>query len=158
MAFGVYPTYGNTYQGGYYSPQMQPIQAAQQLPQPIQQVQQQQQITVTNGLNWIEGAEAARASAVPPNCTAVLFDTKKSVMYIKSVDQSGMPSTRTFRIEEIGDFTPNITEKSDASGVSREEIEKFENRISALEKQLQIMTMVKSKGKAKEAAEDESTV
>lgn len=156
MAFG-YPTYGNTYQGGYYSPQMQPIQAAQQLPQPIQQVQQQQ-VTATNGLNWIEGAEAARACAVPPNCTAVLFDTRNPIMYIKSVDQSGMPSTRTFKIEEIGDIPPGAAGKAEASGVSREEIEKFENRISALEKQFQGMTTSKSKGKAKEMAEDEPTV
>ncbi len=41
--------------------------------------------------------------------------------------------------------------------ISREEIEGFENRISALEKQIQGMT-AKSKGKAKEAAENESTV
>lgn len=158
MAFGVYPTYGNTYQSGYYSPQMQPIQTAQQLPQPIQQVQQQQQITVTNGLNWIEGAEAARASAVPPNCTAVLFDTKKPIMYIKSVDQSGMPSTRTFKIEEIGENLMNVQSKAEIPSVSREEMQEFESRIEKLEKQIQSFSNAKSKGKVKEAAEDESTV
>lgn len=156
MAFGVYPTYGNAYQGGYYSPQMQPIQTAQQLTQPIQQIQQPQ-ATPTNGLNWVEGAEAARACTVPPNCTVVLFDTKNPVMYIKSADQSGMPSTRTFEIKEIGDAPPNTVGKTDGSGVSREEIAAFEDRISALEKQLQSMT-AKTKNKAKEAAENESIV
>lgn len=107
-----------------------------------------------NGLNCVEGAEAAKAYLVPPNCTLV----KTPTMYIKSADMSGMPSTRTFKIEEIGDMPVDAASKSEVPpNISREEIEGFENRISALEKQIQGMT-AKSKGKTKEAAENESTV
>lgn len=76
----------------------------------------------------------------------------------KMADMSGMPSTRTFKIEEIGDMPVGAASKSEVPpNISREEIEGFENRISALEKQIQGMT-AKPKGKTKEAAENESTV
>lgn len=157
MAFPTYmPSYGGYqggYQNGYYMPQpYQQVQQATQLAQP------QAQNGAQNGLNWVEGAEAAKAYPVPPNCTLVLFDTKNPIMYIKSADMSGMPSTRTFRIEEIGDVPIGAAGKSEMPpSVSREEIEGFENRISALEKQIQGMA-AKPKGKTKEAAENESTV
>lgn len=157
MAFPTYtPNYGG-YQGGYQNG-FYMAQPYQQIQQPTQLAQPQAQNGAQNGLNWVEGPEAAKAYTVPPNCTLVLFDTKTPTMYIKSADMSGMPSTRTFKIEEIGDVPVGATSRSEASpNISREEIEGFENRISALEKQIQGMT-AKSKGKAKEAAENESTV
>lgn len=157
MAFPTYmPNYGGYqggYQNGYYMPQpYQQVQQATQLAQP------QAQNGAQNGLNWVEGAEAAKAYPVPPNCTLVLFDTKTPTMYIKSADMSGMPSTRTFKIEEVGDMPVGAASKSEVPpNISREEIEGFENIISALEKQIQGMT-AKPKGKTKEAAENESTV
>lgn len=161
MAFPTYmPSYGG-YQGGYQNGfyMTQPYQQVQQ-PTQVAQLSQiaQAQNGAQGGLNWVEGAEAAKAYAVPPNCTLVLFDTKNPIMYIKSADMSGMPSTRTFRIEEIGDVPIGAAGKSEVPpSVSREEIEEFENRISALEKQIQGMA-AKPKGKTKEAAENESTV
>lgn len=149
MAFPTYmPNYGG-YQGGY--------QNGFYMTQPYQQIQQAKQLAqpqAQNGLNCVEGAEAAKAYLVPPNCTLV----KTPTMYIKSADMSGMPSTRTFKIEEIGDMPVDVASKSEVPpNISREEIEGFENRISALEKQIQGMT-AKRKGKTKEAAENESTV
>ena len=161
MAYGAYPTYGSSYQGiGYFSPQAQGLQPVQQMQMPQQTIQQapQPQTAPTNGLNWIEGAEAAKAYIVAPNCTVVLFDTKNPIMYIKSADLSGMPSTRTFRIEEIGENLPNMQSKAEIPGVSREEMQEFESRIEKLEKQIQSFSNAKSKGKVKEAAEDEPTV
>lgn len=160
MAYGAYPTYGSNYQGiGYFSPQAQGLQSIQQMQMPQQTIQPapQPQAAPTNGLNWIEGAEAAKAYIVAPNCTVVLFDTKNPIMYIKSADLSGMPSTRTFRIEEIGENLPNVPSK-DVPGVSREEMQEFESRIEKLEKQIQSLSAAKPKGKVKEAAEDEPTV
>lgn len=157
MAFPTYmPNYGG-YQGGYQNG-FYMTQPYQQIQQTTQLAQPQVQNGAQNGLNWVEGAEAAKAYAVPPNCTLVLFDTKNPIMYIKSADMSGMPSTRTFKIEEVGDMPVGAAGKSEVPpNISREEIEGFENRISALEKQIQGMT-AKNKGKAKEAAENESTV
>lgn len=161
MAFGAYPTYGNGYQGiGYFAPQGQGLQNVPQMQMSQQAIQQvpQAQNAPTNGLNWIEGAEAAKAYIVAPNCTVVLFDTKNPVMYIKSADLSGMPSTRTFKIEEIGENLPNMVGKAEFSNVSREEINGFEERLARLEKQIQNFSTAKPKNRSKEADGDEPSL
>lgn len=139
-----YQSYGAYQNGGFYAPQ---AVASPQLPQAMPQAQQ---VQPASGLNWIEGAEAARAYIVAPNCTVVLFDTKNPIMYIKSADISGLPTTRTFKISEIDDNFPT-TEES----ISRKEIESFENRIAALEKQVKSFSASK---KVKEDKQDEPTV
>ncbi len=153
MAFPTYiPAYGG-FNGGYY-PNQQAAQPFQWQGQTAAAIPASNCPQSQSGLNWVEGAEAAKACTVTPNGTLVLFDTKEPIMYIKSADQSGMPSTRTFKIEEIGDMPISAVKAEDSD--SKEEIRRLEDRITALE--TQIKGFSKSKGKAKEVSEDEPVV
>ena len=62
--------------------------------------QQQQQ---GGQLNWVQGEAAAKSYLVAPGTAVVLFDSEAKKFYIKSADQSGMPSMRTFEFKEISD-------------------------------------------------------
>lgn len=49
----------------------------------------------------VNGIEGAKAYQTYPGSTIALFDNSEDIMYIKSVDQCGFPTIRTFRFEEI---------------------------------------------------------
>ncbi len=140
MPYPTYMPYGSSYGGYYQQPQQQ-----------ITPMQTQQQIS-NGGLIWVEGAEAAKAYMVAPNNTVVLFDTKEPVMYIKSADMSGMPSTRTFQIEEIGEKPVMV-----AASVGKNEMLELKERITALENRFKDYGNGES-ASLKGAAENEPTV
>ena len=54
-----------------------------------------------NTINWVQGEAAAKSYLVAPGGSTILMDSERPMFYIKSVDQSGMPSLRKFRFEEI---------------------------------------------------------
>lgn len=99
-----------------YFPQYQ--QPYQPVPAPMDrfaqlQAQQYQQITSLNnppqtnqGLLWVQGEAAARSYLVAPNSTVLLMDSDASRFYIKSADNAGMPSLRTFEYAEVLQNTP----------------------------------------------------
>ena len=89
MAYGSY--YPQTYYPTYYANQMAHVQ--QQANQP--------QATNTNMI-WCQGENAAKSYPVAPGQTVQLMDSEaEGVMYIKSVDPSGMPlPLRTFQYSE----------------------------------------------------------
>lgn len=117
--------YPNYFPVGYQT--TQPFQY--QYPQPQPQPQPQQ----SNGIIWIQGEGAARSYLVSPNTSVVLFDSDDPMFYIKSADQSGMPTLRKFRFEEVTETAksePKAQTAPDLSGyITREE---FENRIAEL--------------------------
>lgn len=53
-----------------------------------------------NGIIWVQGSEGAKAYPVAKNNTVVLWDSETPVIYIKSADASGKPTTRTFDLTE----------------------------------------------------------
>lgn len=77
------------YQPSYL--QQQSIPAQNNLQQPAQQ---------NNGIIWVQGEEGAKAYLVAPNSTVVLWDSESPIIYIKSADMNGMPSTRIFDLTE----------------------------------------------------------
>ena len=59
---------------------------------PYQQYQQ---------LSRVNGIEGAKAYQIMPGCTVALFDANEDVFYVKSADNAGFSSVRTFKFEEI---------------------------------------------------------
>lgn len=110
-----------------------PYQQAQQMQlQNMQQFQQPEAVN-NNGINW--GTEAdARACFVEPGKSKLIMDVEKSLFYIKTVDDSGMPrALRRFKYSEVLDNAPVVVpEASDAvEYVTKKEFEEFVAQLNA---------------------------
>ena len=112
--------YPNYYNGGYY-PQYQngavPDMLNQykgQYQQPIMQqpmVQQMQTPTQTNDMIWVLNENEATSYPVAPNNSVVLWDKNEPIIYVKSVNNQGMPSMRVLYFEERN-ATPTDSSKN----------------------------------------------
>jgi hypothetical protein len=99
------------------------------------QMPQFQQFTApqNNGIQWVQGEEAAKSYYVQPGKSVLLMDSESKCFYIKSVDASGMPlPLRIFDYSERTQTAPassttNTTPNNDY--ITREE---FERRISEI--------------------------
>ena len=117
---------------GTYQPMPQPY------PDRLAQLQSQYQQTVNvpqmapqqinQGLLWVSGEVGAKSYLVAPNSTVLLMDSDASRFYLKSADQSGMPSLRIFEYTEVTNapqtsvIAPNSDLKElDSKYVTREE-------------------------------------
>lgn len=109
MAYPTYPYPG--YQPGFYPAQPVPDQLAQlRMQQQNQQMMQAQQPAAQNfpqpqqpdtgGIIWVQGDAGAKAYMVAPGNTVPLWDSENQVIYLKSVDMSGMPSMRVLDYTE----------------------------------------------------------
>ena len=99
-----YPIYGqpvpdmlSTYKQPYQ--QITPIQQMAQIPQ-TQQAQPIQATNSSSDIIWVQGEAGAKGYLVAPNATVVLWDTESPTIYIKSADQSGIPSMRVLDFTE----------------------------------------------------------
>jgi hypothetical protein len=101
----------------------------------LAQMPQFQQFTApqNNGIQWVQGEEAAKSYYVQPGKSVLLMDSESKCFYIKSVDASGMPlPLRIFDYTERAQTaqtspTTNATPNNDY--ITREE---FERRISEI--------------------------
>ena len=91
-----YPTY-NAF--GY------PMQQAQMPAAPVQPQQ---------GINWVQGLAGAKGFMVAPGQTAFLMDSEGQTFYMKSADQSGMPTLRVFDFQERTQQAP-VTPQSNGA-------------------------------------------
>ena len=73
---------------------------------PQQQYRQQPQQPAPNGIIWVQGMAGAKSFLLAPGQSALLMDSEAPVFYIKSADQSGMPSM------EIYDYKKRETEQA----------------------------------------------
>ena len=93
------PLYGyNPYQFGQVNP-LQP--QMDRLASMQAQYQQPQQQNVNQGILWVQGEAGAKSYLVAPNTSVLLMDSENSQFYIKTTDQAGMPTLRTFEYKEI---------------------------------------------------------
>lgn len=125
--------YNSYFPQGYYQPVYNPPVNAQQMPvnAPAQQ---------SNGINWVQGEAAAKAFPVGAGQSVLLMDSEDSVMYIKSMDASGMP--HPLRIFEYKERLTQKNEAGIAKGaegdyVMRTEFEKFREDITRSIKDMQ---------------------
>lgn len=94
----------------FYQPQYQP-------PQPQYPAQQ-------SDINWVQGEAAAKAYPVMSGHSALLMDSEDLVLYIKSVDVTGIP--RPLRIFDLTERIQNENgNKPKQDYVSREEFEEL---------------------------------
>ena len=118
----------NNYFPQYYPNQMPVMQAQQQMPLQQPQMPQNGVQSVGNGITWVLGENAAKSFPVGVGQTVVLMDREEPVMYMKSVDQSGMPlPLRVFDITERTETSSTKTSNTDY--VSRSEFDKFKEDI-----------------------------
>lgn len=124
--------YNTNYYNSYYQPQVQaPMDRLQQL-----QAQQYQmvgtQMSLPNqppqtnqGLLWVQGEAAAKSYLIAPNSTVLLMDSDASRFYLKSADNAGMPSLRTFEYTEVLPSSQRIEQNDpvdlDSKYVTRQE-------------------------------------
>ena len=122
----------NNYFPQYYPNQMPVMQAQQQMPLQQPQMAQNGVQNAGNGIIWVLGENAAKSFPVGVGQTVVLMDREEPVMYMKSVDQSGMPlPLRVFDITERTTQRPEITtpKSTPVDYVSRSEFDKFKEDI-----------------------------
>ena len=105
--------------GNYYPVSYQPI--VPNVPAPSQQ---------TNaGLVWVQGDAGAKSYMVAPNNTVLLMDSESDSFYLKSADQSGMPSLRKFSYTEVTQNISAPTGDKDIPYVTKSEYEAFKGKI-----------------------------
>lgn len=68
-----------------------------------------------NGVVWVQGIEGAKAYPVAAGQAVLLMDSDSDCLYLKSADQSGMPSLRVFDYTERIN-TPQKPKNEDLSG------------------------------------------
>lgn len=79
-----------------------------------------------NGIQWVQGIAGAKAFMVAPGQTAFLMDSEGQTFYMKSADQSGMPTLRIFDFQER-------TQQAPATPQGNGVYEDLVKRVSALE-------------------------
>lgn len=114
-----YPQYPQAY------PQQNPMQANPQ------QIYPQSAPNNQNGIIWVQGIEGAKAHPVNAGQSALLMDSEGDCFYLKSADQTGMPTLRVFDYKERtsapteqknGDFTGFATKDDLSLYVTKDEL------------------------------------
>ncbi|MCH5211004.1 MAG: hypothetical protein J1F01_08595 [Oscillospiraceae bacterium] len=86
---------------------------------PVQTYQQPQ----NNGIIWVQGIEGAKAYHLEANSNVILLDSEnEGRFYIKTSDNVGMCSLRTFGYTEITDQPTAKTDVDMSQYVTREEL------------------------------------
>ena len=127
--------YNNYFPQGYY-PQ---YYGSQQMPPQAPQMPSNVPQNSMNGITWVLGENAAKSFPVGAGQTVVLMDREEPVMYMKSVDQSGMPlPLRIFDItERTAQHTESVVAKSETPDyVSRAEFENYREDMRRIIKSL----------------------
>ena len=101
----------------------------------LAQMPQFQQFTApqNNGIQWVQGEEAAKSYYVQPGKSVLLMDSESKCFYIKSVDASGMPLP--LRIFDYSERTQTAPASSATSATPNNDYitrEEFERRISEI--------------------------
>ncbi len=106
-----YPAYQQTYTPQNYTPQQ------------------------NNGVLWVQGEEGAKAYMVAAGNSVLLMDSENPVFYLKSCDQSGIPSLRMFDYTErtTARTAPQAASVPSEQFVTRKEFEEFVRRVAPKE-------------------------
>ena len=108
----------NSYFPAGYQP-VYPQSYPQNYPQAAPQTPQQ------SGVIWVQGIEGAKAHPVAAGQSALLMDSEGDCFYLKTADQSGMPTMRVFDYKERLN-TPPEPENADLSDfITKEELSHY---------------------------------
>ena len=135
--------YNNPYLG--YYPQMMPMMYPQQMVEQPQQSSQPQQ-TNNSLMVWVQGKAGAQSYPVARGTTLPLFDSEGNFVYIKSVDNNGIPLPLVTKVisdpptetkAEVVETTPQVDVSDYVTKKSYDELMKkykeLESRILDLE-------------------------
>lgn len=155
----------NTYAGMMAQPYQDRLAQLQNQYQQAVNVPQMQQNPINQGLLWVQGEGGAKSYLVAPNSTVLLMDSDAQRFYLKSADNAGMPSLRTFEYSEIHQNAlqaPYGNEKDlDNKYVTREEYEGLKRQYADIMDRLQTLTnqdiAKSSRAKAKGGTIDEQS-
>ena len=65
-------------------------------------------ITPTNpGITWVNGWAGAQGYIIRPNSTVLLMDSERDIFYLKTSNEQGMATIRSFKFEECLDNFSN---------------------------------------------------
>ena len=84
----------------------------QQMPMQQSMVQQIQTPTQANDMIWVLNENEATSYPVAPNNSVVLWDKNEPIIYVKSVNNQGMPSMRVLYFEERNATPSNSTKNT----------------------------------------------
>ena len=109
----------------------------------LQQYQQQMpqtQQTFSQGPLWVQGEAGVKSYLVAPGASVMLFDSEGSNFYIKSVDQMGVPTVRTFEYKEIfpNQMPPVVAESKEPEYATHEDVEYLKKQIEELKQKLEV--------------------
>jgi hypothetical protein len=128
-------------------------------PQGLQTMQSQgfsQSPTANSGINWVSGEVGAKSYLVAPNSTVLLMDSDATRFYLKSADNSGMPSLRIFEYKEVSNAPQNALQSSntaeinlDSKYVTRDEYDGLKRQYEAIIDRLNGMADSTNKSKSR---------
>lgn len=78
-----------------------PYQYPQPSPSPMRQLQQPYMLQTFDNIVRVSGPEGAKEFKMGPNSRAVLMDDYNPVFYLKTTDDGGFATMRTFKFEEV---------------------------------------------------------
>lgn len=111
-------------------PQYQPQQA---------QMQPVSGQTMAQGIRWVQGEAGAKAYPVAPGESAFLMDSENSMAYLKTADQSGMPSMRYYSITEINPETTVKAAAPDVDYATLDDLNKLRDELKSVRKALKAL-------------------
>lgn len=98
------------------------------------------------GINWVDGEIGAKAFQMPAGMTGpvALWDTNDTVIYLKSINQMGMPNPLQ-KIHYTMDFDPQNhlpgqSGKAESAEPANDQVKELNDRISQIEKSIQDLT------------------
>ena len=104
-------------------------------------------------LNWVQGEAGAKSWFVAPGATVLLMDSEAQRFYLKTADNGGIPTMRTFEYTEIGVDRP-IATAAPANFVTADEFEQFkksiESKLQELAEPVEVSLTRKKKGESNE--------
>ena len=119
------------YNAGFPMGYQQPY-IPQYIPQQMPQAQPQQ-----NGIIWVSGEAGAKSYQIAPNTTVQLWDSEAQVIYLKSADNSGMPSMKIIDYTIRDTSQPQSALMRQPEYVTHEELSAFEDKIRKMLKEEQ---------------------
>lgn len=105
-----------------------------------------QQPQQNNTLIWVQGEGAARSFLTAPNTTLALWDSEKTVVYIKTTDASGMPSLKILDYTVRGQEASASPLNGSEAYATKADINTLTNELNALKSQI---TALSAKGEVK---------
>jgi len=118
-------------QNSYFPTSYQPYLQYQQ--PSFQPQAQNYQVQNNSGITWVDGVSSARAYPIVNGTSILLMDSNESAFYIKSADQSGMPSLRIFdykeRVQNQQSAQPQIAQTSASQEARSQEAAQKEPQI-----------------------------